>query len=93
MRSRAALPLACGVVTAAATWWAWGAVDPPPASHDESAYLLQAGIFAQGRWADPAPPAADFFDQMHVLSQPLRAAKYPPGHSLVLAPYPRAGWR
>ncbi len=57
-----------------------------PKSHDENAYLLQAGIFAQGRWSDPPPPLPEFFEQMHVLSQPRRAAKYPPGHALVLAP-------
>jgi hypothetical protein len=91
VKARAALPLACGLVTAAATWWAWGAV--LPASHDESAYLLQAGIFAQGRWADPPPPASElgFFEQIHVLSEPRRAAKYPPGHALVLTPGVAAG--
>lgn len=93
MKARAALPLACGLVTAAATWLAWGAVEP--GSHDESAYLLQAGIFAQGRWADPPPPGSElgfgFFEQVHVLSEPRRAAKYPPGHALVLAPGVAAG--
>lgn len=91
MNRRAWLPLACGLATAAATWWAWGAWRPLPESHDENAYLLQAGIFAQGRWADPPPPLPEFFEQMHVLSEPTRAAKYPPGHSLVLAPGVRLG--
>ncbi|HEY7369437.1 MAG TPA: glycosyltransferase family 39 protein, partial [Thermoanaerobaculia bacterium] len=52
----------------------------------EAAYVLQARIFAAGRWADPPPPRAEFFEQAHVLVEPRRAAKYPPGHSLALAP-------
>jgi hypothetical protein len=84
-RSRAA-PVLAGLATAALTWWIWGfAADPSGVFHDENAYRLQARIFAAGRWADPAVPADSFFDQMHVLSRPLRAAKYPPGHALALA--------
>jgi hypothetical protein len=80
------LPLICAVCTAAMTWWVWGFWEPIPYVHDEAAYLLQSGIFASGRWVDPAVPLPAFFEQMHVLSVPTRAAKYPPGHSLLLAP-------
>ena len=85
-RSRAA-PILAGLVTVALAWFVWGfSADPLASIQDENAYRLQAGLFARGRWADPAPPAERFFDQMHVLSQPVRAAKYPPGHALALAP-------
>ncbi len=85
-RSRAA-PILAGLVAAALSWWVWGfSVDPLAMVQDENAYRLQAGLFARGRWIDPKPPAELFFDEMHVLSHPVRAAKYPPGHSLALAP-------
>src|SRR6185369_148662 len=79
--------LLAGLATALLSWWVWGmGPDPVAVVHDESAYRLQAGIFAGGRWADPAPPLEGFFDQVHVLSNPARAAKYQPGHALTLAP-------
>ena len=56
-----------------------------PLDHDEVAYLMQAELFAHGRWAAPAPPLPDFFGQAHVLVTPVLASKYPPGHSLLLA--------
>lgn len=85
-RSRTA-PVLAGLLTAALSWWVWGfAVDPPVLVQDENAYSLQARLFAAGRWSDPPPPADGFFDQVHVLSHPVRAAKYPPGHALALAP-------
>ncbi|MBX9929282.1 MAG: glycosyltransferase family 39 protein [Gemmatimonadaceae bacterium] len=56
-----------------------------PLWHDEAAYRLQAEIFARGRWTMPAPALGEFFDQMYVLVSPVFAAKYPPGHSLLLA--------
>ena len=59
---------------------------PVARSHDEAAYLLQAEIFASGRWAAPSPPLPEFFEQYHVLVTPVLAAKYPPGNSLLLAP-------
>lgn len=55
-------------------------------SHDEASYLLQSEIFASGRWAEPAPPLPEFFEQYHVLVEPVRASKYPPGNALLLAP-------
>jgi hypothetical protein len=57
-----------------------------PAAHDESAYLLQARIFAAGHWTAPGRPLPEFFEQTHVFVTPFLAAKYPPGHSLALVP-------
>ncbi|MDB4900281.1 MAG: hypothetical protein JWN53_2089, partial [Gemmatimonadetes bacterium] len=72
--------------------WSWGAWQPLPLVHDEMAYLLQAQIFAHGLWALPAQPIPAFWEQPHVLVQPVVAAKYFPGHSLVLAPGVLLGW-
>ena len=43
------LPLLLGVATGLATWWVWGSLDRSAVVHDESAYLLQAKLFANGR--------------------------------------------
>ncbi len=75
-----------GCATSALVWWCWGQVSPPPTWHDESAYLLQAKLFASGRWTGPARPLPEFFQQYHLLVSPKLAAKYPPGHSLALTP-------
>jgi hypothetical protein len=79
------LPVLVGVVTALTYWWVWGALVPVPAIHDESAYLLQAHIFASGHWTAPGRPLPEFFEQFHVLVTPVLAAKYPPGHALLLS--------
>jgi hypothetical protein len=76
----------CGVVTALLTWWVWGSLDQVAVFHDEAAYLLQAKIFASGRWAAPARPLPEFFEQFHVLVTPVFASKYWPGHSLLMVP-------
>ena len=47
--------------------------------------MLQARLFSHLRWTAPAPPMPEFFAQPHVLSDPVIASKYPPGHSLLLA--------
>jgi hypothetical protein len=73
-------------VSALVVWFVWGAVVPIPVVHDESSYLLQARLFAAGRWTLPSPPIPEFFAQPHVLVTPALASKYPPGHALVLAP-------
>ena len=80
------MPIAAGVVTALVVWFTWGSLHHAGASHDERAYLLQAGIFALGKWAAAAPPIPEFFEQLHVIVTPVLAAKYPPGHSLLLTP-------
>ena len=85
-----AAPIIFGVLTAILTAWSWGS--PRVAEfHDESAYRLQGDIFAGGHWTEPTPPSPEFFEQVHVLLTPARAAKYPPGHSLLLAPGMWAG--
>jgi hypothetical protein len=78
-------PLVFGLVFGAIVWWTWGQVHPYGLLHDELAYVLQAKLFASGRWTAPAPPMPEFFAQPHVLNDPLVASKYPPGHSLLLA--------
>jgi hypothetical protein len=81
-----AAPAVFGAVTAVMTAWVWGGLRVVPVFHDEAAYLLQARIFASGRWASPAPPLPEFFEQFHVLVTPVVASKYPPGQSLLMAP-------
>src|SRR6202022_1176970 len=78
LKSRYA-PVVVGLTWAAVAWFTWGSLRPMPLDHDEAAYLLQAEIFAQGRWAAAAPPLPEFFGQAHVLVTPVLAAKYPPG--------------
>src|SRR3954447_3871289 len=63
-------------------WYVWGSLHQLPRYHDEAAYLLQAQIFAAGKWTAPAPPIPEFFEQAHTLVTPVRAAKYPPGTAL-----------
>lgn len=79
-------PVFAALATAAVLWFAWGAWQPIPRVQDESSYVLQARIFAGGRWTAPSPPAPDFFAQPHVLVEPALASKYPPGHALLLTP-------
>jgi len=64
----------------------WGGLDVVPIVHDEASYVLQARIFATGHWAVPGPPLPRFFEQFHVLVDPVLAPKYPPGHALLLVP-------
>src|SRR4051794_11024274 len=78
------LPVLLGLVSTLMYWWVWGSFHPLPAIHDEAAYLLQARIFASGHWTAPGRPLPEFFEQFHVLVTPVLAAKYPPGHSLLL---------
>lgn len=80
-------PLLIGLLTAAACWWVAGrTLDVEPISTDEAAYLLQAEIFAHGQVTAPGAPIPEFFEQPWVLVTPRIVAKYPPGHSLLLAP-------
>lgn len=79
-------PAIAGALSAACMVVVWGSLEAAPLYHDEAAYLLQAEIFAAGRWAMPSPPLPEFFEQMYVLVTPVLASKYPPGHSLLMAP-------
>jgi hypothetical protein len=77
-------PAIAAVVSVAVVWFTWDALVPIPKVHDENSYLLQADIFARGRWTVPSPPIAEFFEQPHVQVVPSVASKYPPGHALLL---------
>ena len=79
-------PLVAGLLTVVLVRLAWASFHEPGVAHDERAYLLQAEIFARGRWTAPAPPIATFFEQMHVFIEPAVFAKYPPAHALTLVP-------
>jgi len=83
--SRRWIVLAIGVISALTFSYEWGTLHELPLVHDEAAYLLQARLFAAGKWSDSAP-IPEFFEQPHVLVAPRYAAKYPPGNSLALAP-------
>jgi hypothetical protein len=82
------LPLALATINALFVWWMLGfELSPVPQIQDEAAYLLQAEIFARGRWTETARPLPEFFAQMHVFTTPVLASKYPPGTSLFLTPF------
>lgn len=91
LASRGALGLVF-VVTFATLWYSWGAVDPVPVVHDEMAYVLQAKIFARGTWTLPSPALPAFWEQPYILLKPALAAKYFPGHALLLALGAFVGW-
>ena len=87
-----AMVVAVFAVTFLVIWYAWAAVHPFPRVQDEMAYTLQAEIFARGKWALPSPPLPVFWEQPHVLVEPVLASKYFPGHSLLLALGAFIGW-
>jgi hypothetical protein len=72
-------------VSFAVLWYSWAAWNPIPVVHDEMAYVLQAQIYARGHWSLPSPPMPLFWEQPHVLTEPRLAAKYFPGHPLLMA--------
>jgi hypothetical protein len=82
--SRAA-PFVVGVIGALLSWWVWGSLDQTAVMHDESAYLLQAELFAHLRWAGQGHSLPQFFEQLYVLVDRVTASKYAPGNSLILA--------
>lgn len=79
-------PIVVAVLTGLATWFVWGSLARTTVVHDESAYLLQAQLFAQLRFTAPTPPLPQFFEQLYVNLRPALFSKYPPGTSLLLAP-------
>ena len=79
-------PPALGLLTIIVVRFVWRSFGEPGVIHDERAYLLQAEIFARGRWTASPPPIAAFFEQMHVFVEPAVFAKYPPGHAMMLVP-------
>lgn len=80
------MPWLAGALAIAATLLVWGGLQPVAVYHDEAAYLLQAAIFATGRWTGSPPPLPAFFEQFHVLLTPGLAPKYPPGFAFALVP-------
>jgi hypothetical protein len=64
----------------------WGSLNQVAVVHDEAAYLLQARLFAAFHLVGPARPAPEFFEQYHTFVEPVVAAKYPPGFSILLVP-------
>jgi hypothetical protein len=72
--------------------WVWSGWSFAPDATDEIAYRLQAEIFASGSWKLPPRPLPEFFEQEHTFVTPFVAAKYPPGHSLLLAAGYLVGW-
>ena len=80
------LPAVCGLISAGLMAWVWRNSHFIPNIADESAYLLQAEIFAKGKWSLAARPLPEFFEQMHVFVTPFLASKYFPGQSLLLVP-------
>jgi hypothetical protein len=79
-------PIVAGIVTVLFVRIVFGSFHEPGVAHDERAYLLQAEIFASGRWTAPSPPIAAFFEQLYVFIEPAVFAKYPPAHALTLVP-------
>lgn len=77
--------LAVGVISAFTFWYEWGSLRQLPLVHDEAAYILQARLFAAGKWTDSAP-IPEFFEQPHVLVSPRYAEKYGPGNAFLLTP-------
>jgi hypothetical protein len=86
-------PITLGIINALLVWWWVGWYrNPAPMVQDEAAYLLQAALFARGRWTATVPPLPEFFAQMHVLTEPVLASKYPLGFSLLLTPFVAIGF-
>ncbi len=62
-----------------------------PVIEDEQVYLFQARSLAAGHLTYPSPPLPEFFQTAHILVVPRFAAKYLPGHALLIAPFVALG--
>lgn len=81
-----AFPLLAGILAASLTLWQWDGLRASPVVNDEASYLLQAELFASGRWTLPTPPVSESFTQPAVLLTPVLAPKMAPGHAILLLP-------
>jgi hypothetical protein len=81
-----AAPWVCALVTALCVLFTWGSWRAWPVMHDEWAYWTQATQYAANAWTSAAPVIPEFFEQLYMLVTPVFAAKYWPGHALMLAP-------
>ena len=84
LSTRAAV-LIIGLISTITFRYEWGTLRALPLVHDEAAYILQARLFAAGKWTDSVP-IPEFFEQPHVLVTPRFAEKYGPGNALLLTP-------
>lgn len=85
------IALTAAAVTIVLTTWVWGGWGAPAVVDDEAAYLLQAELFAAGRWRASSPVPPEAFTQPAVLVTPVMAPKMPPGHALALVPGVKLG--
>lgn len=58
-----------------------------PLIHDESSYLLQSRMLANGHLCLPQHPLADFFESFHILVKPVYCSIYFPGTAIFYAPW------
>jgi hypothetical protein len=86
LRRGPAAPIAIGIATSVVMLAIFGSLRSTGAFHDETAYILQSRIFASGRWTADARPLPEFFQEIHTFDSPVVAARYWPGHSLMLIP-------
>ncbi|HMP74274.1 MAG TPA: hypothetical protein PKE55_13520 [Kiritimatiellia bacterium] len=87
--SRLALLLLFSLTTLLLTSWIASAIfQHAPITTDEQSYILQAHLFAEGKLKHPAPPSLQAFRYPMIILDGAAGwfSRYPPGHSLWLAP-------
>ena len=90
---RSILLLALGLVLfAVCEGVARGLLGGEPLTNDGRAYLFQAELFARGAMTHPGSAFDGFFSARQVYFGERVFSKYPPGHSLLLAPGVLVGW-
>lgn len=86
LNSRASLFGAMAVAVAVPILLSQLYLDGGPLTNDGVAYQFQAELFSEGELQRDIGLVADFFPARQILPGALATSKYPPGHSLVLAP-------
>lgn len=80
------------VALAGSTALTFAVLEPIPHIEDETAYLFQAKVFADGRLYAPAPALPEFFPSSWIITHQGRwFAVFPPGWPLLLAVGTKAG--